>query len=261
MIALSELLNEMRGALSDVMILDLTAGVQSVPDVAIFKPPSVLPGNNCVNNDKSISIDIVDTPGTGIEITLCTFMAFELGGGFSADGLFDEIDEYISLEFDTGYIIKGAFSAGVKLTVGSLTEPAQIELDPITAQLYMQADLSGSASLGLFSASLSGNALLDGEVTLSYCSTCNGTYVEDGYQRAGENSAFYISPHVGYDLNGGLEVLAGIPGLEFGLTGEFGIRDDNVFDATVPAIQLPEFQVYKDIMKFTPQNAVCKFMP
>ena len=226
----------------------------------IFKPPAVLPGNNCNNNDKPIWVDVKDSPDTGIEITICTFLAFELEGEFSADGLFDEIDDYIDLEFDTGYVFKGAFSAGIKLTVGSLAEPVQIELDPITAQLYMQADLAGSASVGLFSAELSGNALLDGEFTLGYCSTCNGVYPTDGFEQAGSGSSFYFNHRVGYDLDGELHLMAGIPGLGFGGTGLIGIQDDNVYDTIAPLIQLPEFQVYKDIMMFTPQNAVGEFL-
>ena len=122
----------------------------------------MLQWNNCNKNDKPFFLDIQEASGTSLEITICVFLAFDLEGEFNTDGLFNEIDEYIELEFDTGFVLKGAFSAGIKMTVFSLTEPMQIELDPMLTQLYMQADASGSASLGLFSATVSGNAELLG---------------------------------------------------------------------------------------------------
>ena len=246
----------MRRAVSNSMVTD---ELSAIPDMNMFKPPTVLPGNNCNNNDKPFFLDIQEASGTGLEITICVFLAFELERELSTDDLFDEIDAYIELEFDTGFVLKGAFSAGIKMTVFSLTEPMQIELDPMLTQLYVQADASGSASLGLFSASVSGNAELLGEYNIAFCSTCAGEYPEDGYRQASEGSSFYIYRLVGYDLDGELNLYAGIPGLAVGGTGRIGIEDNNVFDNVSPVITLPEFQVYKDIMKFTPQNAVSKY--
>ena len=253
-ISLTELLREMGFEISGIM----SPGEGGVPDLKLFKSPAVLPGNNCRNNDKPLFLDI-ESGSAGLEITLCVFLAFELEGEFSIDKVVDGL-EFIKLEFDTGYVLKGAFSAGIKITVTSITDPLQIEIDPIITQLYMQADVLGSADVGLFGASLSGNASLQGDFSLVYCSSCNGVYPSDGneYERAGEDSSFYFSRSVGYDLLGNLNLTAGIPGLSVGAMGQVGIRDDNVFDNISPVITLPEFQYVQDIMKFTPENAVSK---
>ena len=236
----------------------ISSDVQALPNLNIFKPPTVLQWNNCNKNDKPFFLDIQEASGTGLEITICVFLAFELERELSTDDLFDEIDEYIELEFDTGFVLKGAFSAGIKMTVFSLTEPMQIELDPMLTQLYMQADASGSASLGLFSATVSGNAELLGEYNIAFCPACAGEYQEqDGYRQASEGSSFYIYRLVGYDLDGELEVLTGIPGTE-STTGAIGIEDNDVFDDISPNITLPDTQFLRDTMKFSPQNAISK---
>ena len=117
--------------------------------------------------------------------------------------------------------------------MSSITEPLQIEIDPIIAQLYTQADVLGSADVGLFGAALSGNASLQGDFSLAYCDSCDGVYAsDDGYQyeQAGPDSSFYFRRLVGYDVEGVLNLTAGIPGLSVGATGIVGIRDNNVFD-------------------------------
>ena len=231
-----------------------------LPDLNKFETPPILIGNNCNGNDKAISLDIEDVSGS-LEITICTFLEFELEGELSAYGLLDELEEYISLELESGYLLKGAFSTGIKITVVSLTESPLIELDPIIAQLYLQSDLLGTATLGLFTATVSGNASLEGQFNLGYCTDCDGTYPSDDYQyqRAGQNSSFYFHRLIGYDLDGGIELSAGMPGVELGLGVEIGIEDDNIFDDNPPIIQLPDAQSLLDSMKFTPQNAVSKF--
>ena len=258
MISLSELLQEMRKALSHVMIPALPSGqVPAIPNLNNFKMPIVLPGSQCEGSDKAIALNIDDTSG-GVEITICTFLEFELEGEYSDGNFVDGVEEYIKLQIDSGYILKGALSTGIKITVASLTELPLIELDPITAQLYLQSDISGSASLGLFAATISGNALLDGQVSLGYCSSCNGTYLSDDYQQTSENSPFYFSRHVGYALEGGLELsAAGARGLSLDVA-KIGIKDDDAFDEIPPSIQLPDIQSLRDSIKFSPQGAVGK---
>lgn len=249
----------MREKISNVMRHNSIDKTTSIPDIGIFKQPALLPGDNCRDNDKPFNLDIQDE--SSLEVTLCVFLAFELEGEFSTEGLLDEIEEYITLEFETGYVLKGAFSAGIKITIDSLTSPAQIELDPITTQLYMQADVSGLAGLGLFSASLTGNAELDGELSLGYCPSCNGTYPLNEYQQVSVGSSFYFSRLVGYDMDLALRLFAGVPaGVEFGGTAMIGIQDDDVFDHVSPNITLPDMQFIRDAMKFSPQNAVSKYL-
>lgn len=112
----------------------------------------------------------------------------------------------------------------------------------------------------MFGAALSGNASLQGDFSVGYCPTCNGVYPSDDYQyeQITEGSSFYTSSIVGYNLIGSLELSAGIPGLSASAVASIGIKDENAFDDVPPVIQLPEFQVFKDVMKFTPQNAVSK---
>ena len=231
----------------------------SLPDLNNFEPPPALPGNNCNSNVKAISLDI-NAESDELEILICTFLEFNLEGELSADGLLDELEEYISLELDAGYVLKGAFSTGIKITVASLTESPLIEIDPIMAQLYLQSDLLGTASLGLFEATVSGNAILQGNFSLGYCTACDGTFVSKAYQQVGEDSSFYFSRLIGYDMIAGLELSAGMPGVELGVDVGIGIKDDDVFDDISPSIKLPNAQFFVDAMKFSPQNAVSKYI-
>ena len=255
MIKLSDLLSKMRRALSSTMKPDLSTGeLPPVPDLNIFQFTA---GTNCANNNKAVSIDIIDIASGGLEITICTFIDYELEGQLSADGLLEELEESISLDLDAGYVLKGAFSAGIKITVTSLTESPSIELDPIITQLEMQSSLSGMASLGLITATVSGNAAMQGNFSLAYCPDCSGTYSpDDNYERAGGNSSFYFSRLIGYNLDGALELSVGISGVEVGVGVGISIEDDDVFDDDPPAIQLPDAQSLIDSMKFSPQTAV-----
>ena len=232
----------------------------AVPDLKDFQLPPVQPGNNCNANAKAISLDITDESGV-LEIIICTFLEFELEGDFSGDGLLDFLEESLSFELDSKYVLKGALSTGIKITVASLTESPLIELDPIFMQLHSEEDLSGSVSFGLLKPSISGSALLQGQFSLSYCSVCNGIYPSDGYQQAGENSSFYYSRLVGYDLEGGLELSAGAYGVELDIARDkIQIQDNDMFDDVPPFVQLPDVQSLRDSIKFSPQNAVSKFI-
>lgn len=176
-------------------------------------------------------------------------------GELSANGIFDEYTGSISLDIDSGYILKGAFSTGVKITVTSLTELPVIELDPITTQLYMQSDLTGTASLGLLAATVSGDASLRGDLQLSYCSDCQGSFPLDGYEQAGDSS-FYFSRDIGYNLDTAIGLSAGMPGVVVQAGAGIKIKDDDAFDDSPPMIQLPNVQALLDSIKFSPQAAV-----
>ena len=145
----------MRDGLSSIMIPELPSSQPPVPDLKKFQMPPVHPSNNCNGNDKAISLDITEVSDS-LEITICTFLEFELKGELSAEGLFDDFEGSITLELNTDYVLKGALSTGVKIKV-SLSKAPVIELDPILTQLYLQSELAGLASLGLISATLSGN--------------------------------------------------------------------------------------------------------
>jgi hypothetical protein len=249
----------MREALSHVMVPGLSPGqLPPLPDVENFKPPPVLAGNNCNGNDKAISLEINDA--SGLVIQICTFLDFELEGELSADGLLEELDEYVSLELDLDakYNLKGALSTGVKITIPSLTESPVIELDPVIAQLHLQGNILGSASFGLLRATVSGDASLRGEFKLGYCPSCNGIYPGDDYNRLSNTSSFYFGRQLGYDLGGELELSAGMHGVNLGVGTEIGIKDENIFDDEPAYVQLPTAQSLLDAMKFSPQNAVSK---
>lgn len=228
------------------------------PDLEIFQPPPVLPGNNCNGNLKAIFVDIYETDDGGLEFIFCTLLDYNSEGVHSADGLFDNLEESINLELESGYVLKGALSTGVKITVQSLTEPPIVELDPIMIQIYSGSDLSGSASLGLFTSTISGSASLQGSLSIGYCTVCDGVYPTEGYERAGETSSFYFSHLIGYRLDGGLELMAGIEGAALGVGVRLGIEDENIFDDNPADIQFPDAQFIKDSVKFSPENAVSK---
>jgi hypothetical protein len=229
----------------------------TVPDLNHFELPPQLPGNSCNGYDKAISLDINDTPG-GLELTICTFIEYELEGVLSTEDLLSGLEESVALELNAAYVLKGALSTGIKITVPSLTELPSIELDPITLQLHLLSDPVGSASLGLFAAALSGTASLQGQFSLGYCPSCNGKYSSDQYYQVNEDSAFYFSRSVGFDMDLELEFLAGMPGAHFNIDAGIRILDDDVFDEVPPVIQLPDTPVLRDLTKFSPQNAVGK---
>jgi hypothetical protein len=248
----------MRNALSNITMPNLPPGkLAPVPDLKYFELPPVLPGNNCNGNNKAISLDINDAPG-GLEITICTFLEYELEGVLTTDGFMDQVEEYISLKLDSVYVLKGALSSGVKVTVASLEESPLVELDPTTIQLYLKSDPSGLAQLGLFTATVTGDVSLQGRLSVGYCPSCDGTYPLEDYEQVGENSAFYLSQLVGFDLDLQLELLAGMPGAQLDIGAGLRITDDDIFDDKPHVVQLPDAQVLRDSMKFSPQKAVSK---
>jgi len=206
------------------MVPDLPSGkVPPVPDVNTFE---VSTGMNCAGNDKAISVDIVQGAGNSLEITICTFLQFDLEGELDAGGLLDSIEDYLSLTLNAGYVLKGALSTGVKIKFASLTAAPEIELDPITTQLYAQSEVTGTLGLGLIEATMTGSAKLEGNLGLAYCTSCNG--VLEGFERAGENSSFYFSRAIGFQLGGELALSAGgVPGVEIGVGAKVMIEDDD----------------------------------
>jgi hypothetical protein len=246
----------MRTALANKTAPSAINSLPPVPDLEYFQPPPVLPGNNCNGNDKAISLDIINDE-SGLVFTICTFLDFELEGRLSAEGMFAKFEDSIDLELDGGFVLKGALSTGVRINVTSLAELPTIELDPLLVQLYMQSDVSGAIHLGLLTAAVSGDAALQGEFKLGYCAYCNGTYPTEGYKRAGDTSSFYFSRLVGYSIDGGFEIVAGMKGIEL-VRAEIGVSDNDVFDDTPPVLKLPNAQSLWDSMKFSPQHAVGK---
>lgn len=109
----------MRDGLSSIMIPELPSSQPPVPDLKKFQMPPVHPSNNCNGNDKAISLDITEVSDS-LEITICTFLEFELKGELSAEGLFDDFEGSITLELNTDYVLKGALSTGVKIKVRRL---------------------------------------------------------------------------------------------------------------------------------------------
>jgi hypothetical protein len=260
-IALSELLSKFREALSSLMKPDLSSvlvnarGRLPVPDVDIF---AVHPGKFCIGNDKAIYLDISETSGA-LEITICTFLGFEIEGELDSSGLLDEIEDSIKLSLEADYVLQGALSTGIKITA-SLDAAPLLEMDPIVAQLYASSKLNGAVDLGLIETSITGNALIQGRLELAWCSSCDGVYTSSDvdYTRAG-NTSFYYNRAIGYQLGGGLALSAGgrIPGVEIGVGVELSIQDDDAFDDIPPVVRLlPDAQALLDSMKFSPQNAV-----
>lgn len=201
-----------------------TDNLPSVPDVDMFEPPT---GSNCAGNDKAISVDITVPSGEGsLEITICTFLAFELEGKLDARGLLDSIDDHVNLKLEAYYLLHGALSTGVKITFTSLTELPVFDSDPIKTQLYAESDVTGALGLGLIEATMSGGAVLEGSLGLSYCPTCDG-FLED-YYRTGEESSFYYQKLFGYEITGALALSAGgVKGVQLGSGAIVRIKDDN----------------------------------
>ena len=218
-----------------------------------------LPGNNCYGNERAIFLDIHES-SEGFEIRICTFLDYDIAGELSADGLFDLLDESISLELDSDYALKGTISTGVKITITSLLELPVIELDPIIVGFSLQSEFSGAAAFGLLASTVSGDVTLQGRFGMVLCSSCDGTYPhDDGYEQIGENSAFYFSSFLSYDFNGELELSAGVTGVDL-IGARISVIDTDVFDNTNPLIEIQNAQSLMDAMVFSPENAVSKSM-
>ena len=241
-IVISELLQQMREAIAKIQLPDFASDPNKlisdlpIPDVNKFGPPPISPSSNCYGNHKAISLDITDA--LGLEIQVCTFLAFELNGELSMDNLFNNLEKTVGLDSTTGYTLKGALSTGAKIIVTSIDSTPTIELDPIIVQLYMQSDLDGTASLGLLTATVSGDASLQGEFKIGYCPDCNGAYPLDGYEeiQIGDYPPFYLSRNIGYSLDGELAILSGIKGSDLDNDASIKIQDDNIFDEKAPVV-------------------------
>jgi hypothetical protein len=257
---MSELLIKLRQAVLTAALPELDPNdMPPVPDLNNFELPPVRPGNNCNRNDKAIFVDL--NRESGLVITICSFLEFEVTGKLSANDLFKlVVDKFIDLKLDSSFTLKGALSTGFRIKVTSIEEWPVIELDPIIAQLDMQSDLSGSVSLGVFGAAVAGDAALRGQLKLGYCEHCEGTYPEEGYTRVADSLPFlYFSRLIGYNLEGRLDM-----GLSNGMIGvtlaeaTLLISDDDVFDDTPPVFVFDGAHALEDIMNFSPQNAISK---
>lgn len=259
---MSELLFKLRKAVSVTAMPELDLDdIPPVPDLNNIELPPVRPGNNCNGNDKAIFIDLSDE--SGLAITICYFLGFEVTGKLSANDLFKlVVDKFIDLKLDSSFTLKGALSTGVRVKFTSTEEWPVIELDPIIAQLHMQSDLLGSASLGLLRATVAGDAALRGQLKLGYCEDCEGTYPEEGYTRVADTTPFlkslYFSRLIGYNLKGRLGLSNDMHGVTLGNGATLIISDDDMFDDTPPVFVFDGAQALEDAMKFSPQNAISK---
>lgn len=215
--SLSELKNLIRAAFQggfEKLSPDLNEP-PSVPDPSIFnvtRPENYI----CADNDKAISIDIDDT-GDYVSVTFCTLLEFDEGGSFDGGGLLDAVDDFIDVDVDGNFLLKGALVFGANVTVekGNLAN-IEVNFDPIGLQLSLDSGLDATISFGLIKAIGDGDVSFGGAYDLAYCSSC-GDY-GDGFERVGDTS-FFSKGFFAYDFSAGLGISTSLAGLEIA-TGE-----------------------------------------
>jgi hypothetical protein len=230
--------------------------VPSVPDVNLFNVvrPS---GSICEGSFRAIAIDITREGLSSLNLTLCALLEFELEGSYDATGLLSAVEDNLDIDISGSFQLKGSLMLGAKLSVvknigGGIS--VGIEFDPISTELSVVGDLDATVSLGMVEAAGNGQVLFFGQATLDYCSSCNGIHPL-AFQRV-KTSSFYFDQLFGFDIDFAIALNAEVPGVEIDTGLALSISDANVFDDNPPVITPPDVQALRDLLKFSPKNAL-----
>lgn len=256
-ILMTELISQIRTAFQGLVKPDTSLKlVPAVPDVKTFnviRPIDAI----CKGSDRAISIDIVRDGLSSLNLTICALLEFELTGKYDATGLLSAVEENFDVDLTGSFKLMGSLMFGAKLAVeksGGVISIG-INFDPISTELFVLSDLGARVSFGMVEARGQGQVNFVGESSLSYCPGCNGTHPQVSFQPV-SNTSFYFRRLVGYDINTLIALSDGVPGLEIDTDLALSLSDDNVFDAKPPVITPPDIQALRDLIKFSPENAL-----
>lgn len=268
----TELLKEIRkgiqGALDgvDPASVDLKE-IPKLPAVSSFQPEESIIFSTgighsgfCSGIDKAISVSI-DGDENDFNITICSLLGFDEEIDLDPSGLLDLNDFPVELDFDDpSAFIDCSLTLGAQIHVvkdtGGLS--ASVSFEPINLRVAVGGNPTVTLGLGVVDLESEVNALLEGDFGLTYCSVnpdvnCVG---DDSYERLSNSSSFYLKRDVGYDLSGSVTLKTDLDGLNFGDGLMLGIRDVDVFDDIAPEVEIPDFDDFNDIIKFSPANAI-----
>lgn len=258
-ILLTQLISKMRAAFQGLVKPNTALNtVPSVPDVNEFivTRPS---GAICEGSDRAISIDISRNGLSSLNLTICALLEFELSGSYDATGLLSAVEDNFDVDLSGSFQLKGSLMLGAKLLVKKNNTDGKIsvdiEFDPISTELSVLGDLDATVSLGMVEAAGEGQVNFYGKAELEYCPSCNGTHPRT-FQRVSDSSSFYFDRLFGFNLDSSISLSAEVPGVEIDTGLALSIRDDDVFDDNPPVITPPDFQALRDLLKFSPKNAL-----
>jgi hypothetical protein len=255
-ILLTELISKIRAKFQGLITPDNPSkSTPPIPDTNQFtvdRPAGAI----CEGSDRAISIDIGRDGISTLNLTICALLEFELGGSFDASGLLSAVEDSLDVNLSGEFTLKGALMFGARLRVvnnqGAVT--ATIEFDPISIELAVKSNLEVDASFGMLELQGNGEVDLFGKAELAYCSRCNGTY--GNFSRVSNTSSFYFDRLFSYKLSSSIALSADVPGVELDTGLTLNINDDNVFDDIPPTIDKPNSQALRDLLKFSPENAL-----
>ena len=256
-ILLTELVNKIRAEFQRLVTPNTPANsTPPIPDTNQFtvdRPANAI----CKGSDRAISIDIDREGISTLDLTICALLEFELGGSFDASGLLSAVVDSLDVDLSGNFMLKGALMFGARLRVvknqgGGVN--ATIDFDPISMELAVKSNLDASASFGMLELKGNGKVGLKGKAELAYCASCSGTY--KNFSRVSNTSSFYFDGLFGYSLSSSIGLSADVPGVELDTDLMLSISDDNVFDDIPPSIDKPNAQALRDLLKFSPENAL-----
>lgn len=256
-ILLTQLINKMRSAFQDLVKPGTELNtVPSVPDINTFDVirPS---GAICEGSDRAIAIDISRDGLSSLNLTICALLEFELEGSYDASGLLSAVEDSLDVEIVGSFQLKGSLMFGAKLMVaknGGVISVG-IDFDPISTELSVMGDLDAKVSLGMIETEGRGQVTLSGRAALAYCPGCNGVHPQASFV-AVNNTSFYFYQLVGFDLDSSIALSADVPGIQIDTGLAFSISDDNIFDDNAPLVTPPDMQALRDLIKFSPKNAL-----
>lgn len=257
-ILLTELISQIRTAFLGLVKPDTNFKiVPAVPDVKTFNVTRPT-GAICEGSDRAISIDIVRDGLSSLNLTICALLEFELNGKYDATGLLSAVEENFDVDLSGSFKLMGSLMFGAKMAVeksGGVISIG-INFDPISTELFVLSDLGARVSFGMVEARGQGQVNFVGQAALAYCPGCNGTHPQAIFRPVSNTSSFYFHRLFGFDVDSSIALSAGVPGVKIDTGLALSISDDDVFDANPPVIIPPDVQALRDLIKFSPANAL-----
>jgi hypothetical protein len=190
-ISISELKRKVRIAVLNSTHPNLPTGqLPPVPNQRVFQT---------YGKSKGLSIDINEDSSGKLEIEISTLLYFEKEGKYGNEELQKALqkarseleaatDDFVEFDIYGSFVFMGAFSCGIKVTVGSSLDEVEVDFDPFMTQFFAQSPVYGNVRLGLLEATLSGEAKFEGSLGLATCSPL--TLKQTPY----DNNCFYGVP-------------------------------------------------------------------
>ncbi len=264
-IQLTELLSKLRAKFQELVTPNTPANnIPPVPDTNQFNVARPA-GAICGRSDSAIMIDILREDFSTLNLTICALLEFELDGSFDASGLLSAVEDSLDVDLSGSFTLKGALMFGARLSIvrnntGNTTS-VNIDFDPISVELAVISDLNAIVSFGMLT--LEGNGKVDmfGKAEVVYCPSCieyQSSETHRNFSRV-NTSSFYFDRLFGYSIDSSIALNADVPdvhGVELGTGLTLSISDGDVFDNIPPTIIIPTAQALKDLLKFSPENAL-----